>query len=527
MMASWLAGAPELGPPGAVALLPALTGTQALVLWVLLLHWLPGSGEPGTAGPPRGAEWQHYLASLPSSESFLSHPAHPQVFPQARRRLPLGARRLVAGVHQRLQQDLARLSAVWTRPELPDDLFAWAWFCVNTRCVFYSRQSAALHRHGPPSEECQALAPVLDWLNHHPLAHLTTTTHIEPRGGALTIRTTTTTTTTTGGTPEPGLPDPGALHRPEVFISYGPHSDGFLLAEYGFVPPSSVAAWAGDALVPTTGTGRPRHNADPLRRSFNPHDNIDLRVDLAAGRDAVIEALQRAAAACPAGSPGERHFTTLGAFLSSALSDVDHSPCPLDFGQYLFESPDSSLEALWQQDYLPARLCSALGTLGLLAVPGSAGPVLQPWLEPPSDKPGGGTSAPVTQHLERAGRLYSLDLSPAAAAAAAGFNTGQGAAAPSSKRPRLDAAAASASVDPARHLDAARLWLRWICHRHLAPADDASTEGHPEQPAGGTARHGALHPYVGACATHLQNQSDLLFQSLAVSISQALSRASS
>lgn len=108
-----------------------------------------------------------------------------------------------------------------------------------------------------------------------------------------------------------------------------------------------------------------------------------------------------------------------------------------------------------------------------------------------------------------------------------GFNTGQGAAAPSSKRPRLDAAAASASVDPARHLDAARLWLRWICHRHLAPADDASTEGHPEQPAGGTARHGALHPYVGACATHLQNQSDLLFQSLAVSISQALSRASS
>ncbi|KAJ2486668.1 hypothetical protein EV174_000980 [Coemansia sp. RSA 2320] len=83
-------------------------------------------------------------------------------------------------------------------------LYVWSWLVASTRCIHLGRQGSI------------ALAPLLDLLNHSETASISALYDTER--GHFVIKT----------------------NRPfkrgqEVFISYGPHDNIFMLAEYGFV----------------------------------------------------------------------------------------------------------------------------------------------------------------------------------------------------------------------------------------------------------------------------------------------------
>jgi len=89
--------------------------------------------------------------------------------------------------------------------------FEWAWFTVNTRAVYLSRDPRFARRNKSVSEledsgECLALAPYLDLLNH-----------------------------TFDAVMEAGVD----IHKSTTFINYGPHDNTKLLLEYGFFLPNN------------------------------------------------------------------------------------------------------------------------------------------------------------------------------------------------------------------------------------------------------------------------------------------------
>ncbi|KAJ2087395.1 hypothetical protein IW138_005012 [Coemansia sp. RSA 986] len=118
------------------------------------------------------------------------------------------------------KQDIIIACGNWSRTRLyvsaagtytVDDwrCYVWAWLAVNTRCIHLGQQSIA-------SRDTIALAPFLDLLNHSKDASVTTYFDLVKR--QFVIKTLT----------------PYKRGR-EVFISYGPHDNCFMLAEYGFV----------------------------------------------------------------------------------------------------------------------------------------------------------------------------------------------------------------------------------------------------------------------------------------------------
>ncbi|KAJ1737059.1 hypothetical protein LPJ72_000846 [Coemansia sp. Benny D160-2] len=91
--------------------------------------------------------------------------------------------------------------------------YVWAWLAVSTRCIHLGRNIAS---QIPAPQDTVALAPFLDFLNHSNEARVTTSFDLASRH--FVIRTLT-----------------PYKRGCEVFISYGPHDNSFMLAEYGFV----------------------------------------------------------------------------------------------------------------------------------------------------------------------------------------------------------------------------------------------------------------------------------------------------
>lgn len=108
--------------------------------------------------------------------------------------------------------------------EITKDDFLYAWLLVNTRTFYYTDKSTK----GRPTEDHMILQPVADLLNHS--AHGCS---LSFEGNEFTV--------TTVRDHEPGE---------EIFISYGSHSNDFLLVQYGFVLPSSSNPWDEICLDP-------------------------------------------------------------------------------------------------------------------------------------------------------------------------------------------------------------------------------------------------------------------------------------
>lgn len=92
---------------------------------------------------------------------------------------------------------------------LPIEQYLWAWLCVNSRCLYVSITTEASNNI--------TLAPIIDFLNHTGDASRASKMDHSPTKGM---------TIVSGPSYEPGE---------EIFITYGAHSNLFLLCEYGFV----------------------------------------------------------------------------------------------------------------------------------------------------------------------------------------------------------------------------------------------------------------------------------------------------
>ncbi|KAJ1727282.1 hypothetical protein LPJ61_004654 [Coemansia biformis] len=233
-----------------------LSEHQALTYWVY-----------SEAAAPRPSAWSAYIRTIPADFGSVPLSALSGDRPSdavststpAERwtaaHLPRPVARRVAEQQERLFGDWTRtraaLAAIGVAPPASWRRFVWAWLAVNTRCIHLGRPADA-----GGNQDTIALAPVLDMLNHS--HHANTTTCYDAASGQFVIQT----------------------HRryqkgDEVFISYGPHDNCFLLAEYGFVAACNpyqtieldheLSAWADTAPELRASTGGDGRLVDILR----------------------------------------------------------------------------------------------------------------------------------------------------------------------------------------------------------------------------------------------------------------------
>lgn len=111
-----------------------------------------------------------------------------------------------------------KLVIIWEKnfgPTLTFNNFQWAWYCVNTRAVFY-RDSDIFNMDGP--ENNMALAPYLDMFNHDP--QVVVKAGFNKNSRCYEIRS-----------------SRKIKKHQQVFIDYGPHDNQKLFLEYGFITP--------------------------------------------------------------------------------------------------------------------------------------------------------------------------------------------------------------------------------------------------------------------------------------------------
>lgn len=132
--------------------------------------------------------------------------------------LPVAARELLQKQKEKLDQDWETLQS--HLPGVDKALFTYTWLLVNTRTFYWSypdlpRASPHLPTRRPllTASDCYALCPFIDYFNHSDSG---CTPSSSASGYAVTA-------------------DRDYKAGDEVYVSYGPHTNDFLLVEYGFI----------------------------------------------------------------------------------------------------------------------------------------------------------------------------------------------------------------------------------------------------------------------------------------------------
>ena len=135
--------------------------------------------------------------------------------------LPPGASTLLAAQQKKVKSDHDAVTVYF--PIVDFDSFVYNWFLVSTRTFYYTvpaPKGKKKAKNEPPldHDDCISLAPFADCFNH--TSNGTCSVTFSPTGYVLTTS--------------------SAIKKgDEMFISYGNHSNDFLLAEYGFILSSS------------------------------------------------------------------------------------------------------------------------------------------------------------------------------------------------------------------------------------------------------------------------------------------------
>lgn len=150
------------------------------------------------------------------------------------RMLPRSARKHSEKIVARYEKDVEVVSGILKdTPFFTRELFLWAWMCINSRCLYMEMPQ------GKDSRDNLTLAPFVDFLNH--LSEDQCGIKIDPHGFQVVT---------------------SSLYSPqqELYFSYGPHSNEFLLCEYGFALPENKWNYVEvtDYIVPLL---RPQHVA--------------------------------------------------------------------------------------------------------------------------------------------------------------------------------------------------------------------------------------------------------------------------
>jgi hypothetical protein len=128
--------------------------------------------------------------------------------------LPTAAAKLLANQQRKLKLDWAAVSSAF--PDIKYDDYIYRWLIINTR-TFYFLSPLPAHQKLHPSnrDDCMAQSPFADYFNHTSSTSACSAS-FSPAGYTI-------------STPV------NIKKGEEIYISYGNHSNDFLLAEYGFI----------------------------------------------------------------------------------------------------------------------------------------------------------------------------------------------------------------------------------------------------------------------------------------------------
>lgn len=164
--------------------------------------------------------WKPFIDMLPDISDFILCPLIWKVlkvdsYTELLKSLPKSTARHSEKVYERFMGDYNVVkSLVDTKSQksiLPIDLFLWAWMCINSRCLY---MDLPLSKN---SSDSFTMAPYVDFLNHS----CEDQCQLKIDGLGFQVYTSTAYNT-----------------NDQLYLSYGPHSNDFLLCEYGFVIPS-------------------------------------------------------------------------------------------------------------------------------------------------------------------------------------------------------------------------------------------------------------------------------------------------
>ena len=175
------------------------------------------------------SKWYPYLKTLPTTYSVLSYCDENFIY-----LLPTFLKQKYLFIQASLVESFDVIYPIWFKISSKLDIrqnicfeeYKWAYFTVNTRCIYFKGPSLL----NLTDENNMALAPYLDLLNHSPFVNVSC--GMNEISNCYEIKTETNFT-----------------KYDQVFINYGPHDNFKLLTDYGFVIPD------------------------------NPHDSIEIPLD--------------------------------------------------------------------------------------------------------------------------------------------------------------------------------------------------------------------------------------------------------
>ncbi|KZM23298.1 uncharacterized protein EKO05_0004501 [Ascochyta rabiei] len=171
---------------------------------------------------PSHKEYDLWQAVWPTEEDFKS--TMPIYYNKALQDLlPRAAELLLTNQRTKLNKD-------WTdlHPHLPtisEDLFTYTWLIVNTRTFYWnypdlpnSHPRLPKRKNKLTGDDCYAMCPFMDYFNHSDVG---CDPEADSKGYSVTA-------------------DRAYQAGEEVYVSYGAHTNDFLLAEYGFILESNM-----------------------------------------------------------------------------------------------------------------------------------------------------------------------------------------------------------------------------------------------------------------------------------------------
>lgn len=153
--------------------------------------------------------WFPFIDSLPPMTDFDQSPLVWKLHDDHRlKSLPRSTSIHCDKMLERFSRDYTTVQSFVDGLDIDRELYLWTWFCVNSRCLYMEIDE------GHDKDDNFTLAPFVDLINHSPRDQCVL--KIDHTGFHV-------------------LTSTSYAEDDELYLSYGPHSNEFLLCEYGFM----------------------------------------------------------------------------------------------------------------------------------------------------------------------------------------------------------------------------------------------------------------------------------------------------